>query len=778
MLETTRYTVEDARKNREPASYVQSIVVNGRNAGIATTDYAQVLLAYEHLDSELRLTLTEPTPQTTVAKFIEQLNSKKHAWFEIYGRNRGHTVMHGRERERDNRGPRAEGNRNGQYGSFRSNFPSQAQYQSPYQSPYRQSPFPTSDRLGQTAYQGFSSFVPRPEPFNQNQQSSSFVPRSTSFVPNQQSNTYQQRPTGTTMVPPQVSNNNQRQPLQPTQGNANPNPNQYRGPYQNRAGPPYNQQNGSGFRPNYPQQPRVYYGETADRYNQFEDYKNDYYNNGRFEQEDGWANYAINEDRAFQEAYEEAPETSENVDANHTIVQASYHCRRCPELFNSNNALHKHVRSSHNPGTTKEARNSTSELAYSTDPNEKLVRSNATNVSAKGYGFRGWRYATVQARLFQDGQVNSMCLDTGCTASLIDRGFLKEHAPNMEIKKMASPMKVRGLGSSSHSAEDYVDLDIYFPTNHGKTAVIHREIHIVDDLKANILIGTDILVPERIDVLLSQRKAIIGSCENVELDINVTTLPNQTNRLLMLNSQTTIPAYGSTIVQIRPLHGLPTDRDLLFEPDCRLADAYTSIVDHQLSSIELRNSSDKAVVIPRHTRLGRIVEYEADGCFLANPDLLRAGSKPTNWIKSSFRTLLAATAAYHISSGPTSEPEQRLQNGVTVYGDTPTTVTALTEVTNRYPRLWEDNGNIANVPEDKWMEIPLLDNWKELYKPGQAKVYPLGTKDRKVVDEAFNKLHEQGRMVWTTQSTPFTYPCFVVWKTTPNGRKGRVVVDI
>ena len=102
MLETTRYTVEDARKNREPASYVQSIVVNGRNAGIATTDYAQVLLAYEHLDSELRLTLTEPTPQTTVAKFIEQLNSKKHTWFEIYGRNRGHTVMHGCERERDN----------------------------------------------------------------------------------------------------------------------------------------------------------------------------------------------------------------------------------------------------------------------------------------------------------------------------------------------------------------------------------------------------------------------------------------------------------------------------------------------------------------------------------------------------------------------------------------------------------------------------------------------------------------------------------------------------
>ena len=224
-------------------------------------------------------------------------------------------------------------------------------------------------------------------------------------------------------------------------------------------------------------------------------------------------------------------------------------------------------------------------------------------------------------------------------------------------------MKVRGLGSSSHAASDYVELDLYFPA-HGRTAVIQREVHVVNDLKANMLIGNDILVSEQIDVLLSQRKAVIGSCKNVQLDLNVTTLPNQTNRLLLSGDQTTIPAYGSTIIQIKPLHGLPTDRDLLFEPECKLADAYTSIVDHTLTSIEVRNDSDKAVVIPRHTPLGRVVEYEADGCFLASPDLLQASARPTNWIKSTFRTLLAAltayhvasaTAAYHVNSGLTNE---------------------------------------------------------------------------------------------------------------------------
>lgn len=34
-------------------------------------------------------------------------------------------------------------------------------------------------------------------------------------------------------------------------------------------------------------------------------------------------------------------------------------------------------------------------------------------------------------------------------------------------------------------------------------------------------------------------------------------------------------------------------------------------------------------------------------------------------------------------------------------------------------------------------------------------------------------------MEWNTESTPFTYPCFVVWRTLSDGtRKGRAVVDI
>ena len=87
-------------------------------------------------------------------------------------------------------------------------------------------------------------------------------------------------------------------------------------------------------------------------------------------------------------------------------------------------------------------------------------------------------------------------------------------------------MKVRGLGFSSHSVRDYVKLDLYLLTSHDKTAVIHWEIYVVDDLKVSILIKTDILVSEKIDVLLSQWKTVIESCKNIQLKLNITTLQN------------------------------------------------------------------------------------------------------------------------------------------------------------------------------------------------------------------------------------------------------------
>ena len=66
-----------------------------------------------------------------------------------------------------------------------------------------------------------------------------------------------------------------------------------------------------------------------------------------------------------------------------------------------------------------------------------------------------------------------------------------------------------------------------------------------------------------------------------------------------------------------------------------------------------------------------------------------------------------------------------------------------------------------DLPENQWMEISLIANWKEKFKAGNAKVYPLGPKDCEIVNTEFDRLYCQERMDWGSP-TLFTYPCFVV----------------
>ena len=76
------------------------------------------------------------------------------------------------------------------------------------------------------------------------------------------------------------------------------------------------------------------------------------------------------------------------------------------------------------------------------------------------------------------------------------------------------------------------------------------------------------------------------------------------------------------------------------------------------------------------------------------------------------------------------------------------------------------------------MRIPLRSDWEDK-APKTARVYPLGNEVKKIINETFDKLHDQNRMDWTDEATPFSYPVFVVWTTKADGtRKGRAVVDI
>ena len=232
----------------------------------------------------------------------------------------------------------------------------------------------------------------------------------------------------------------------------------------------------------------------------------------------------------------------------------------------------------------------------------------------------------------------------------------------------------------------------------------------------------------------------------------------------------------------KPLQNLSADRDFIFEPtEHEFLSVCAYVVDRFMSEVLVRNDSDQSVILFKRFKLGKVIEYEAGGCYAVDADLQDLARRPakvfkTSWIKRTIAAAMVVTAAFHAAT--TAKPEVVHSTGVTMYDSGTGSVPAIAEAVEAFSSLWQDTGNVANIPEAEWMDIPLVDNWQEQYKPGQARVYPVGPKDREVIDEAFDKLHEQGRMEWTSIATPFSFPCFVIWKDTVKGSKGRVVVDI
>lgn len=91
---------------------------------------------------------------------------------------------------------------------------------------------------------------------------------------------------------------------------------------------------------------------------------------------------------------------------------------------------------------------------------------------------------------------------------------------------MATPITVRGLRVNKHVTDQYTISDIYILAKNCQrqlvTAHIRREIHLVLDLKANMLVGTNIMTPEHFVFDVNKKTAFIGSCSCLfNLDIEI-----------------------------------------------------------------------------------------------------------------------------------------------------------------------------------------------------------------------------------------------------------------
>lgn len=159
--------------------------------------------------------------------------------------------------------------------------------------------------------------------------------------------------------------------------------------------------------------------------------------------------------------------------------------------------------------------------------------------------------------------------------------------------------------------------------------------------------------------------------------------------------------------------GLPEDRDLLFEPHCnnstkrlqRQVAIHAHVVNCNSAHIQIHNYSNKPLTVAASTRLGTLIEYDADECYQVDPNAHKLVRTDGQRYKHSATPLIRASEN---NSDNLPGPETRLPNGIAIFGHKED-VQKLAIVAKKIPDLWKDKGQV-NIPSEDWMTIPLIDN--------------------------------------------------------------------
>lgn len=148
------------------------------------------------------------------------------------------------------------------------------------------------------------------------------------------------------------------------------------------------------------------------------------------------------------------------------------------------------------------------------------------------------------------------------------------------------------------------------------------KIHLVEGLRANLLIGNDIMSLEGFIIDVTKRCVLIGSC-GITVPIDVRQSGQFLKKRLLSSQEMVVPPRSEAMVLLVPLP-LPNNRDFLFHPTIQVnLTLFTHLVDHETLKVFVGNNSSQTFWIPHRHRLGHIIDIAYKNCFLANNHFIR-----------------------------------------------------------------------------------------------------------------------------------------------------------
>jgi hypothetical protein len=333
-----------------------------------------------------------------------------------------------------------------------------------------------------------------------------------------------------------------------------------------------------------------------------------------------------------KQSFEDIDSTEENDrdDQNDQFVynlniNFSRICKKCNakrKTFKSNNAFHSHIRVCKSDETKIDI------LSRQKSKNVFIVRSSVKDTIKKDYNFRFYQYAIVWMQISLKKTSIKEVANTKCVMSLIDWKYLTTILLEVNILNMFASINVRDIKNILHQFNSYVILDFYLLDIVDEKKVkehIHREFHIVNEVKCKILMRLNIMISKEMTINLTNKSFVIFICENLVISIRINFKSNSRIRRI-IHSKKSIKIFSNSIVSISTYlrdKKLSSNKDFFFELNndiltkslSDLDEFYTHVCDCNLAFVHVRNVMISSMIISSKTRLNILTEYEKEKCF-------------------------------------------------------------------------------------------------------------------------------------------------------------------
>jgi len=282
----------------------------------------------------------------------------------------------------------------------------------------------------------------------------------------------------------------------------------------------------------------------------------------------------------------------------------SVECNNCGSAFPSNNKLHDHLRVF------------CRQVSEHTTGKAIIVKFAAPASSNFVEGLADFHYAKTFWYTTPGGTPHMACIDSGFGNSAVDDELQRWLYPGAEQLLLPCPRVIEGLGGAVCTATHMAILRIFMKGTDGRFAELVRPFHVFKDLSVPLLIGNDIMKPEKFDLLYSSNRLQIGACDGIPVQITVHAGHRFTRIPVRCAVVVIIPSGTSTIVGVKFGHALEPNQDYQFTPiqirsAISGAGAPHSVLRHNQRELLYTNFADKPLTICKGTVLRHVCSLDS-----------------------------------------------------------------------------------------------------------------------------------------------------------------------